>query len=573
MDPSEDTTATNVENADDIIVIGPSIELPRVQASHTSLPAWILALGAHALGLVAWIELSKAPDPPPPPISVDVVIEYSLTEAEARVRSDLSVVFGPSEPIPLPSIAPPPAEALEPAAQALPEIKAAQDLAPAVATPPPLPTATAKPENIGAVAALPDLPAAMPPSTMIEGFPKGHDLPEARTSLQEILPTSPTAAEPGQAPPPQPLSPTEAVPDEVRVTALAASVSSAPVRSEPVLVPPPDRDLPEARTSLHSISPTAPNTAEPRQGPPPQPLSPSEAVPDAAPVTALTTPPSSSPAQSEPIPVPPPDLPEASRQAPSIPAAEPEILALAPAPVATPAQPPDPQRQLQDALQSVECGRVEASVTENGETVHLKGHLSSAAERARLIEQVSGIAGLRKIVNQDLYVVGQPYCHVLSFLGQPPLAQSTDQRFGPGAIGQPAQSGVVRFAGGMPLELQLVTPTFPSYVRVDYFTSDGQVYHLLPATGLSDDSLPPNRQVTIGGAKGRGLKARIGPPYGLDLVVALASDQPLALGGRPAAETGHEYLQALQSAVERVQRQNSKSRLEFSYYLVLTAPN
>jgi len=290
-------------------------------------------------------------------------------------------------------------------------------------------------------------------------------------------------------------------------------------------------------------------------------------------VTALAAPLSSAPAQSEPIPVPPADLLEASRQAPSTPAAEPEILALAPAPLPVPAQPSDPQRQLQDSLQSVECGRVEANVTENGETVQLKGHLSSAAERARLIEQVSGIAGLRKIVDQDLYVVGDPYCHVLSFLGQPSLAQSTDQRFGPGAIGQPAQSGVIRFTGGMPLELQLVTPTFPSHVRVDYFTSDGQVYHLLPGGGSPDEPLPPNLRVTIGGTKGRGLKARIGPPYGLDLVVALASDQPLALGDRPAAESGRGYLQALQSAVERVQRENAERRLEFSYYLVLTASN
>ncbi|WP_166802243.1 DUF4384 domain-containing protein [Microvirga pakistanensis] len=578
MDPSEDTAATNEENTDDITVTGLCVELPRVQVPRTSLAAWVMALGVHAMGLVAWIELSKVPDPlplPSPPISLDVVVEHPLREAEAKVRSDLSAVLAPSEPTPLPSIAPPAAEPLSsPPVQALPEVHASSNLVEAVAATPLLPAAEAKPESNGAVAALPDLTAAVPPSPTVTGGPKDHDLPEARTSLQAILPTSPIAAELGQRSP-QPLSPTEAAPEEVRVTALADPVLSTPVPSEPLLVPPPDRDLLEERPSPHSISPRAPNVAEPRQGPPPQPLSPSEVVPDTVPITALGAPLSSAPAQhgSEPIPVPPADPPEAARIAPSTPVAEPNVVALVPAPLPIPAQTADPQRQLQDSLQSFECGRVEANVTEDGETVQLKGHLSSAAERTRLIEQVSGIAGLRKIVDRDLYVVGEPYCHVLSFLGQPWLAQSTDQRFGPGAVGQPAQSGVVRFTGGMPLELQLVTPTFPSYIRVDYFTSDGQVYHLLPGGGSPDQPLAPNLKVTVGGAKGRGLKARIGPPYGLDLVVALASDQRLTLGTRPAAESGHGYLRALQSAVERVQRENAESRLEFSYYLVLTAPH
>jgi hypothetical protein len=232
----------------------------------------------------------------------------------------------------------------------------------------------------------------------------------------------------------------------------------------------------------------------------------------------------------------------------------------------------DPRPLLREAALSVSCGRVEAELDPDGETVRLSGHLISERERRRFVERVSGIVGGRRVVERDLYVVGEPYCRVLGFLAAPALVRSTDQRFGAEAIGAPAQAGVLNLRGGMPLELRLVTPDFESHVQVDYFTSDGRVYHLLPVGPADEGPMTPKLATTIGGHAGRGLKATVGPPFGLDLVVALASTGRLPLTPRPVAEDAREYLAALRESVAALGAREPGARIEFSYYLVTTAP-
>jgi hypothetical protein len=107
-------------------------------------------------------------------------------------------------------------------------------------------------------------------------------------------------------------------------------------------------------------------------------------------------------------------------------------------------------------------------------------------------------------------------------------------------------------------------------VYVDYFTADGRVYHLLPTANLLDHRLRPNERLTIGGRNGRGVKATIGPPFGLDVVVALASDVPLFPRGRPVAEPANTYLADLAATVAEAHRREPALQLEYSYYLIQT---
>ena len=165
-----------------------------------------------------------------------------------------------------------------------------------------------------------------------------------------------------------------------------------------------------------------------------------------------------------------------------------------------------------------------------------------------LTKRLADVTGVRQVTRTDLHLVGEPYCRVLELLDRPELRRSDDQSQTIAAIAQPAQSGVLTLKAGMPLALQLTGPDYPSYVYVDYFTADGRVYHLLPTASLSDHRLRPNERLTIGGQNGRGVKATIGPPFGLDLVVALASDVPLWAQARPVAESADAYLAGLAAA-------------------------
>jgi uncharacterized protein DUF4384 len=186
---------------------------------------------------------------------------------------------------------------------------------------------------------------------------------------------------------------------------------------------------------------------------------------------------------------------------------------------------------------------------------------------------LTAIDGVKHVVNRNLYIVGEPYCRVLTFLGQPGLTKSSDQRQGLEALGSPAQSGVVHLKAGMPLELKLAGPAFKAYIYVDYFTADGRVYHLLPTRNLEEQRVEPDEAFTVGGRRGRGLKATIGPPFGLDMVVAVATTRRLFPDVRPTSEDAREYLSAFDAALAEARRRDPGTQLEYAYYLVQTFAN
>jgi hypothetical protein len=192
-------------------------------------------------------------------------------------------------------------------------------------------------------------------------------------------------------------------------------------------------------------------------------------------------------------------------------------------------------------------------------------------DREKLTAAISAKAGVRDVAHSDLHVVGEPYCQVLDFLARPELARSDNQRQDVEAITQPAQAGVLVLKAGMPLALQLSGPDYASFVYVDYFTADGRVYHLLPTTILADNQLASGERLAIGGREGRGVKATIGPPFGLDMVVALASERPLYRSARPVAENADAYLKALERMLTDARQRDPGLRLEYSYYLIRTA--
>jgi hypothetical protein len=234
-------------------------------------------------------------------------------------------------------------------------------------------------------------------------------------------------------------------------------------------------------------------------------------------------------------------------------------------------QAPDPRRALSEAVLTIECGRVEANFDAESGVVRLSGHVRSPEEREMLSKRLADVTGVRQVNRTDLHLVGEPYCRVLELLDRPELRRSDDQSQTIAAIAQPAQSGVLTLKAGMPLALQLAGPDYPSYVYVDYFTADGRVYHLLPTASLSDHRLRPGERLAVGGRNGRGVRATIGPPFGLDIVVALASDAPLWAQARPVAESADAYLADLAAVIAEEHRREPTRRIEYSYYLIQTS--
>jgi hypothetical protein len=569
------------------------VEPPR---TRIGLVAWGLSILLHAALIAALADLSDrlGSEPEYDVISAEWVIDVPLKEAAAvNAAAEASRAEAPAVAAEvtdatrlalLPSAATmvleasgppaaasaPPSEVLAPAALPADPV-APQQLVEAsrpITEPPMLPPA-ASGEN-----PVPPAATAPPDAPAVAGPPKTAAMPQAGA-------LAPTRQPPADAPSPAALPADPAVPQQ-------PAEASRPV-AEPSMLPVAGRgEVPQPQAVAASLD--APAMA----GPPPAAATPPAPAPPAGlalvPATALAS--LSAPGNL---------APAATPNATAAPAGAPESLAIgspaadAPAPrlesgvadarpveaesvvsvLAPPAllpQETDPRRAIEAETLDLACGRVAATFTPDDGTVVLSGHLRSAQDRAAFVARLSTLAGVRRVADGDLHVVGEPYCRVLGFLGGPGLTRSEDQRHDVAAIGQPAQAGVVHIRAGRPLELQLGGPDFPSFVYVDYFTADGRVYHLLPAPGSKENRLGADERLALGGRNGRGLKATIGPPFGLDMVVAVAATRPVFAQSRPVVEDAAVYLAEFEAALAAARRDEGL-RIEYSYFLIRTTPD
>lgn len=106
------------------------------------------------------------------------------------------------------------------------------------------------------------------------------------------------------------------------------------------------------------------------------------------------------------------------------------------------------------------------------------------------------------------------------------------------------------FKGGQDLMFDIAAPDFPAHLQVDYFTSDGDVIHLLP-NPLEVSGRVESGAVRRLGERGAGGRFwSVGPPYGHELIVVIASPAPLFPSPRPEAEAASSYLPALKQALD-----------------------
>jgi hypothetical protein len=193
--------------------------------------------------------------------------------------------------------------------------------------------------------------------------------------------------------------------------------------------------------------------------------------------------------------------------------------------------------------------------------------LKSDADATDLVARLKAIPGVAGIGASDLLVAGDPYCSVLALLARPEMRSMSAAAQDATLIGRPAQARVLKLSKGMPIELHWNTPDFPAFVYVDYYSSDGKVFHLLPSRDFGREMFPPGKPVGIGRPGDPGPQLRVAPPFGLDVVVVLESSVRLFDEDRPAGgERANAYLSALQEAIDR-----SSANLAYEYQLVFTS--
>ena len=234
--------------------------------------------------------------------------------------------------------------------------------------------------------------------------------------------------------------------------------------------------------------------------------------------------------------------------------AEAEARAAAFAPVAGPLDLPHPAdgRALAmsggDApLPETNCGRLEVGSDSDGR-LRIAGLVASGSPTAAEVEHA--LAGtLGRPFDLQLIEVAPVLCTVVEDLAGDPA--EIDAR--PVLKLRNAEGTTKdRFQEEEHLVIELAPQDQARHVYLDYFTHEGEVLHLLPGPDYPDNLVPAGATLVLGDPQQGQPVWQIGPPFGQDLLVALAARRPLYQDPRPDVEGIEPYLTFLRARLASV---------------------
>jgi chemotaxis protein MotB len=216
---------------------------------------------------------------------------------------------------------------------------------------------------------------------------------------------------------------------------------------------------------------------------------------------------------------------------------EPAPTGALPQRAAAPAAPaaPDLRRALAEVAQAQACARLSVS---GSEPPRLAGLARRAAEPA-----LRGALQARGVPAEAYAVRGfeGPYCEVLAALRQTPEEGGLD------LVGSGPQPD------GAPLRFDVAMPGWGGQLSLFYLSSSGEVARLDQRAGLAAGA-----RLRLG-EPGPGFGGWLaGPPFGTDLVLAVASEGPLLPASRAQIETVTELAAALAMAVDTARREGRR---------------
>jgi serine/threonine-protein kinase len=199
------------------------------------------------------------------------------------------------------------------------------------------------------------------------------------------------------------------------------------------------------------------------------------------------------------------------------------------------------------------CAFIGGSVRDNGEAV-LTGIAGAGAQDE--IRQAAMSRSVPGTIQWRVATAAPVFCPALSLLQSiaPPFG-SADPR-----VGLALANDRTVLHDGDRIQPRLVMPDFAGYLRVDYIAHDGTVQHLYPqvadSTGAVADKvhvLVPGEQVSLGNPAAGQPAWEVAPPFGTDMIIAVASTQPLFARPRSSnVEPVADYLRDMDSAVQAV---------------------
>jgi serine/threonine-protein kinase len=326
-------------------------------------------------------------------------------------------------------------------------------------------------------------------------------------------------------------------------TAPSRAISAPVSPATPPAVPPPIVAQPQPAPSTASVAPPVP--------PPPatpQPSQQASVAPVPAPVPPVlptTPPPAYNPPPQAASLAPPSSPPAPSPPAPAAPA--PAQLASISTPSPSPHSAASVEAALAASLPGIKCSLARLATTQGGalslQGVGGKGQPEEELHRAAAAADPAGLG-------VDIQSFDGPYCPALDLLR--PVAEAvTQNRNGMDLV---QSGGAVSLHDNDVIALQVTMPGFAGYLHVAYLQHDATVSPQVPGPGYPAQTYAARARIDLGKPRADFEGWHVGPPFGTDMIVAIASTAPLFSRALPDSQPLASYLSALQTAIEALRR-------------------
>ncbi len=215
------------------------------------------------------------------------------------------------------------------------------------------------------------------------------------------------------------------------------------------------------------------------------------------------------------------------------------------------------RQQLAQATAQAPCTLASSLLQDSG-AVSVFGYAGSDAAAA-LRQQVTSVAGAAPL-DWRVQQVDQVFCSALGTL-RPIAAQAGAAVSG---LSVTLAGGQTTLHDGERIMPRVTMAGFAGEMRVDYLGHDGSVVHLYPTAAdpaqhvaaRPATRLAPGAQLSIGEAgPGRPIW-EVGPPYGTDMIIVVASSAPVLTRAPPqnADDNASPYLRDLANGIARIRQ-------------------
>jgi type IV/VI secretion system ImpK/VasF family protein len=220
---------------------------------------------------------------------------------------------------------------------------------------------------------------------------------------------------------------------------------------------------------------------------------------------------------------------------------------------------PDPE-QVAKVLEKYACH--DFRMTEQPSArLEISGHMRGPSERERLTKELRALRGGDQITLK-VETLSEPFCEVVGLVA--PLRRANQE--GAGGLKIATRNGNTRLVEDEVIALDASLPESPTCLYVDYFVADATtVVHLAAPEDGERACRSGSGTVPIGDAKPGQPPWKVSPPFGREMVLAIASPAPLFARPRDGIESPREYLDALRKAID-----GSGDDLVADYMLVTT---